>query len=214
MRTRLKTHEPRDRERHRQDVSVRCGCARTGSRRDAGQWPGVAVRSSGARGKISAVVPHAALIGAQHILRRVYRYSWDDAARLISNFRGGKRIYWYDSIPESVLRDGLAVSGAENIEGWDGYYAAVARSEGVETVLTLDDDFERIDDVACEVVLSDQQAQQLNTYIQSLRLATDIEQSIRVHSFIPRAFSRASQARETSAGSTTPPLRRPQPEAR
>lgn len=119
-------------------------------------------------GEISAVVPHAALIGAQHILRRVYRYSWDDAAQLIGNFRGGKRIYWYDSIPEPVFRDGLAVSGAENIDGWDGYYAAVARSEGVETVLTLDDDFQRVDDVACEVILSDQQAQQLNTYIQSL----------------------------------------------
>lgn len=119
-------------------------------------------------GEISAVVPHSALIGAQHILRRVYRYSWDEAARLVGNFRDGKRVYWHDGIPESVLRAGLTISGSENIDGWDGYYAAVARSEGVETVLSLDDDFERVDNVACEVILTDQQAKQLNTYIESL----------------------------------------------
>lgn len=119
-------------------------------------------------GEISAVVPHAALIGAQHILRHVYRNSWSEAARLIGDFRDGKRVYWYDGIPEPVLRAGLTVSGEENIDGWDGYYAAVARSEGVKTILTLDDDFSRVDDVTCEVILTDQQAQQLNTYIQTL----------------------------------------------
>lgn len=116
-------------------------------------------------GKIDAIVPHPALIGSQHILRRVYRFSNTEAARLMTQFRDARRIHWYEDIPESRLRDGLTLAGTANINGWDGYYATVARNEGVETILTLDDDFERVEGVACEVVLDTEQFETLNEYI-------------------------------------------------
>jgi predicted nucleic acid-binding protein len=119
-------------------------------------------------GEIDVVVPHPALIGAQHILRRVYRFSNTEAARLMTQFRDARRIHWYEAIPEPLLRDGLTLAGTANINGWDGYYAAVARSEGSETILTLDDDFERVDGVACEVVLDTNQFETLNEYIDRL----------------------------------------------
>jgi predicted nucleic acid-binding protein len=119
-------------------------------------------------GEIDVVVPHPALIGVQHILRRVYRFSNTEAARLMTQFRDARRIYWYEDIPESLLRDGLTLAGTANINGWDGYYATVARSEGVETILTLDDDFERVDGVTCEVVLDTEQFETLNEYIDRL----------------------------------------------
>ena len=119
-------------------------------------------------GQIDAVVPHAALIGAQHTLRNVYRFSNAEAARLMTQFRDARRIHWCEDMPERLLREGLDLAGSENIDGWDGYYGAAAQREGVETILTLDDDFERVTDVTCEVLLDTEQFQTLTDYIESL----------------------------------------------
>lgn len=119
-------------------------------------------------GEIDAVVPHAALIGAHHTLRNVYRFSNAEASRLVARFRDARRIHWYEGLPEDRLRDGLSLAGVANIDGWDGYYGAVARAEGVETVLTLDADFERVDGVACEVILDAGQFEALNEYVERL----------------------------------------------
>lgn len=119
-------------------------------------------------GEIDAVAPHPALVGTQHILRHVYRFSNAEAARLMTQFRDARQIHWHEEIPESLLRDSLMLAGETNIDGWDGYYVAVARSEGVETILTLDDDFEDVDGVACEVILNPEQFETLTEYIGQL----------------------------------------------
>lgn len=119
-------------------------------------------------GDVDAVVPHPVLVGAHHTLRNVYHFSNAEASRLLAGFRDASRIHWHGSFPEDLLRDGFDLAGAENVDGWDGYYGAVARSEGVETILTLDDDFERIDGVACEVILDSSQFETLNEYVERL----------------------------------------------
>lgn len=119
-------------------------------------------------GDVDAVVPHPVLVGAHHTLRNVYRFSNVEASRLLAGFRDASRIHWHEPFPEDLLRDGFGLAGAENVDGWDGYYGAVARSEGVETILTLDDDFERVDGVACEVILDADQFETLNEYVERL----------------------------------------------
>lgn len=119
-------------------------------------------------GEIDAVVPHAVLVGAQHTLRNVYRFTNAEASRLVAQFRDARRVHWDEEFPERLLRDGLGLAGAENIDGWDGYYGAVARREGVETILTLDDDFERVEGVTCEVVLEPEQFRTLTDYVERL----------------------------------------------
>jgi hypothetical protein len=52
-----------------------------------------------------------------------------------------------------------------NIDGWDGYYAQVAVAEGVNTVLTIDDDFERVDDFDTEIILSTEEFRELNAFL-------------------------------------------------
>ena len=116
-------------------------------------------------GQIDAVVPHAALIGAQHTLRNVYRFSNAEAARLMTQFRDARRIHWYEDMPERLLRESLDLAGIKNIDGWDGYYGAAAQREGVETILTLDDDFERVEDLSIEIPLTDDEREQLREYL-------------------------------------------------
>ncbi len=116
-------------------------------------------------GERNAVVPYPAVVGAHTVLTTYYGYSNADASRLLGNFMDAKRIHWYDRMPEAVVRDGFARAGDANVDGWDGYYAAVAADEGVNTVVTIDDDFERFDDFATEVILSPAEFEQLNEFL-------------------------------------------------
>lgn len=119
-------------------------------------------------GEIDAVVAHPALIGTHHTLRNVYRFSNAEASRLMAQFRDARRIHWYEGIPDEILHESLDLAGAENIDGWDGYYGVVAQTEGVETILTLDADFERVGGVTCDVILDTKQFETLTAYIDRL----------------------------------------------
>jgi predicted nucleic acid-binding protein len=116
-------------------------------------------------GERDTIVPYPSVVRAHTVLTTYYGYSNADASRLLGNFMDAKRIRWYDRMPEAVVRDGFARADDANVDGWDGYYAAVAIEEGVNTVLTIDDDFERFDDFATEVILSPAEFEQLNEFL-------------------------------------------------
>ncbi len=65
----------------------------------------------------------------------------------------------------SLFKGGLSWAGEANVGGWDGYYAQVAIDEGVSTVLTIDDDFERIDAFDTDVILSADEFSELNRFL-------------------------------------------------
>lgn len=119
----------------------------------------------GIAGEIDAIVPYPVLFGAHVVLSNYYGFSIDEAARLMQNFMDAKRIHWYDEMPESIVRDGFSRSSELNIDGWDGYYAQVAIDEGATTILTVDDDFDRIDGVSTDVVLSSEEFSILNDFL-------------------------------------------------
>lgn len=116
-------------------------------------------------GDIDGVIPYPALVGAHHVLSSYYGFSNERASQLMENLMDAKRIHWYDEMPEQLVRSGFTMSRELNIEGWDGYYAQVALTEGVGTILTLDDDFEDVDGVTTEVVLSTDEFTTLNEYL-------------------------------------------------
>ncbi|WP_222914542.1 hypothetical protein [Natrinema sp. SYSU A 869] len=117
-------------------------------------------------GDIDAVVPYPALFGAHTVLTTYYGRSNADTSRLLQNFMDAKRIHWYDRIPEEIVCGGFARARTANIDGWDGYYAQVAIDEGVNTVLTIDDDFERFDAFATEIILSPDEFSELNRFLE------------------------------------------------
>lgn len=117
------------------------------------------------RGEIDAIVPYASLIGAHHVLASYYGFPNKKASQLMQNFMDAKRIHWYNGMMESSVRAGFTLAGDANIEGWDGYYAQVALEEGVETVLTLDDDFKSVDGITAEVILSTKEFATLNQFL-------------------------------------------------
>ncbi|ODR79884.1 hypothetical protein BG842_04950 [Haladaptatus sp. W1] len=83
----------------------------------------------------------------------------------MQRFMDAKRIYWCEELAEDTIRAGFECAGEMNINGWDGYYAQVAIEEGAETILTLDDDFDRIDELTAEVILSPDEFSTLNEFL-------------------------------------------------
>ena len=118
-------------------------------------------------GDINAIVPYPALFGAHTVLTTYYGRSNADAARLLQNFMDAKRIHWYDKMPEDVVWGGFSQASETNVGGWDGYYAQVAIDEGVNTVLTLDDDFQQFDEFDTEIILSSEEFKKLNRFLEN-----------------------------------------------
>ena len=116
-------------------------------------------------GDIDAVVPYPAVLGAHAVLTTHYGHSNEDASRLLENFLDARRIHWCDGPSERAVRGGLARASEANVGGWDGYYAQVAIEESVETVATIDDDFERFDAFDTEIVLSPDEFEVLNRFL-------------------------------------------------
>ena len=121
----------------------------------------------GVAGEIDAVVPYPALFGAHTVLTTYYGYSNEDASRLLQNFMDASRIHWSDRMPQDVARGGLSRAREANVGGWDGYYAQVAIDEGVNTMLTIDDDFERFDAFETEIILSPDEFAELDDFLKS-----------------------------------------------
>ena len=118
-------------------------------------------------GEIDAVVPYPAVIGAHAVLTTYYGHTNADASRLLGNFMDAKRIHWYDDMSEDLVRGGFSRASDANVGGWDGYYAQVAIEEGVNTVLTIDDDFDRFGAFATDVILSPAEFRRLNEFLES-----------------------------------------------
>lgn len=116
-------------------------------------------------GDINAIVPHASLIGAHNVLSSYYGFSNEHASRLMRNFMDATRIHWHDGMSETTVRAGFTLADESNIDGWDGYYARVALEEGAETILTLDDDFDDVEGVTANVILSPEEFATLNDYL-------------------------------------------------
>jgi predicted nucleic acid-binding protein len=117
------------------------------------------------RGEIDAVVPYSVLVGAHHILHLDYGFSRDAATYVLTNFADARRVHWYAGPGDSDIREGLDLAGEHNIDGWDGYYAHVARATGATTVIGLDDDFERVAGLTVEIPLTDDEREQLHKYL-------------------------------------------------
>lgn len=120
------------------------------------------------RGERSTVIPYPAVIGAHYILREAYRMPRPVASYRLAGLLDAGQPDWYDSAGAEETRAALALAADHNIDGWDGYYAHVARETGATTVLTLDDDFDRVDGLAAEVLLTDEEFERLDAFIEEL----------------------------------------------
>jgi predicted nucleic acid-binding protein len=123
---------------------------------------------SAIRGEVIGIVPTAAMLGAHHVLRNNYHIRRDVASDLLRNLQSAMQLEWYETIQVDAIEGAFDISGRENIESWDGYYAEVARNTSADKIITLDDDFDRVTGIEFEVILDENEFQELHDYMDSL----------------------------------------------
>jgi predicted nucleic acid-binding protein len=123
----------------------------------------------GMRGEIPVVVTMPTIVGSQHILHAFYNFSWDEAGRILLGFTESPAIHWYEGLSLETARSALRLSRKYGIEGWDAYTVAVARREGYPTIVTTDNDFEQVEGVSVEYVLTPEEAAELSEWYESIR---------------------------------------------
>jgi len=64
-----------------------------------------------------------------------------------------------------VIRDGFSPAADTNTDGWDGYYAQIGLEKSVETVVTIDDDFEQVAGIETNLILSPEEFATSNGYL-------------------------------------------------
>lgn len=118
-------------------------------------------------GALDAVVPYTGVLGAHYVLRNVYSMSTGRATDRLRNFLEARGVRWFGWPGAERCRSALRLAAEYNLDAWDGYYAHVARKTGAETVLTLDDDFDRVDGLTARVILSDDEFERLARFIEN-----------------------------------------------
>lgn len=116
-------------------------------------------------GEIEAIVPYPALFGAHIVLTNYYRFSNAEASELMRNFTDARRIHWHGEMSDRTVRAAFERAARMNADGWDGYYAEVAVSEGAGTILTVDTDLDGVEDVGTELVLTPDEHERLTEFL-------------------------------------------------
>ncbi|MFQ6120763.1 MAG: type II toxin-antitoxin system VapC family toxin, partial [Methanosarcinales archaeon] len=78
------------------------------------------------------------------IMKRIYGIDSKKASDLLLNLMDSKRIIWWDKISKNIVETGLNYASEYNIDSWDGYLLAIMKQNGIDTIYTIDKDFENI----------------------------------------------------------------------
>lgn len=122
---------------------------------------------SAINGEITGIIPNTAILGAHHVLRNNYHIQNKVASDLLRNLQTARSLEWYKTVSFESITAALKTSGGANIEAWDAFYAKVAKETEADLILTLDDDFERVD-VNYEVILEESEFEELLEFMESL----------------------------------------------
>jgi len=121
----------------------------------------------GIAGEIEVVMPYEVLYGAQHQLEMRYNLSNPEASHRMLNLYAADSLRWV-SMDSDTANAGLHRSKNANIEAWDGFFAEMALQADTSAIVSLDNDFERIEGPRHENPLTPEQAKKLHQYIERL----------------------------------------------
>ncbi len=119
-------------------------------------------------GKISAAIPTSTFLGAYHIATRYLHCPRDLIAMEIKETLKLNSPAFFEDISAEAVVEAMDVAVAYNIESWDGYLVALARSLNSPVVYSLDEDFKKIPDISLVVPFSDEKVEEYHRWINKL----------------------------------------------
>jgi len=93
------------------------------------------------------VIPVTAVIGAYHIATRYLKAPKLLVKKVLEGMLRTKSPALYPHIPPEVAIDSLDYATVYNVESWDGYLIALARSLGTKIVCSMDEELTKVKEI-------------------------------------------------------------------
>ncbi len=119
-------------------------------------------------GNKSAAIPTSTLLGAYHIATRYLSCSRDLIAKEIKEFLSLDSPAFVEDISIEAVKEAVNIAMAHNIESWDGYLVAMARSFKAPVIYSLDNDFKKIPDISLVVPFSEESVKEYHRWVEEL----------------------------------------------
>ena len=89
-------------------------------------------------GKIPALIPVTAFLGAYHVLTRYLKLPRQEAVLALEETLDVGGPAFYEGISRVEAKNALKIASISNLESWDGYVVNIAREFGTRIIYTID----------------------------------------------------------------------------
>ena len=117
--------------------------------------------------RMRAVLPVTAVIGAYHITTRYLKVSRLEVKKVLEGLLRTRSPALYPNVRPELAVDALDYAVAYDIESWDGYLIALARSLQAKTVYSLDEGLAKVREITVVNPFPRDKLQEYHSYIKA-----------------------------------------------
>jgi len=121
------------------------------------------------KGRIVSYIPLTVILGAYHVLVKVFKADRNITRNKLLSLMQAKKIRWIPEISSNVTKRAIEYASVYDFESWDGYLLALMRDFDIPVIYTIDEDFQRVNDIEVEGLLNQEEKDKLNAYINALK---------------------------------------------
>jgi len=117
--------------------------------------------------KRRAAIPVTAVIGAYHIATRYLRAPRLAVKKVLEGLLGTRSPALYPNVSPELAADALDYAATYDIESWDGYLIAIARSLEAKIVYSLDESLSKAREIAVANPFPGDKVQEYHEYLKA-----------------------------------------------
>ncbi len=121
------------------------------------------------RGDIISYIPFNVILGAYHVLTKVFKVNGRGVRNKLFALMRCKKIKWITSISFDEVKRAIEYATIYNFESWDGFILTIMRDFDIPIIYTIDEDFLKVKDIEVRGLLNPKEKDALNNYIESLK---------------------------------------------
>ncbi len=126
------------------------------------------------RGEIISYIPFNVILGTYHVLTRVFRANKREVRNKLLTLMRCRKIKWITDISFDEVKRAIEYATIYDFESWDGLILTLMRDFDIPVIYTIDEDFLKVKDIEVRGLLTPEEKDALNNYIEELKKAYKI----------------------------------------
>lgn len=115
--------------------------------------------------KRRVIIPVSSIIGAYHIATRYLGAPRLTVKKILEGLLRTRSPALYGQVVPEVAEDALNYAAAYNVESWDGYLIALARSLGTKTIYSIDEELAKVPEISVSNPFPDGRLNEYHKYV-------------------------------------------------